>query len=348
MEIYVAIQICLCLLALMHQSSRLNFRNASLPFVFLAVFTGLRHNVGMDWNNYIAMQYKLSLLPTYDVLMSEEPGFKLILILSDNLGMLIYGANFLTAILFLASLFLFVSKLPFPWLGLAASFPYLIVVVSMSASRQMLSIAVLMLLISISIDNRIGFFWRYLIASFGVLFHLSSVIFFPFLFFSQPTKTFNKYLIGFPMIIVGAYYLLSSNASSHYQTNYLGDGAGVQSTGSLFHVSLIALPVVFVIFFAKSRFNAIYPSSLLRVLAFVSLTLLPLTLIFSTIASRLSMYCLPVFVVTFASLPLYVKPPRNAIYISSALFCFVLISWLGYANNSYAWLNYRNILFIGA
>jgi hypothetical protein len=76
-----------------------------MAFLVLVVFVGLRHKVGMDWNNYLLMIVKASDGSAMDSLRVAEPGYAILLWLSASANFGVYGANFVGAVVLLLGIF---------------------------------------------------------------------------------------------------------------------------------------------------------------------------------------------------------------------------------------------------
>ena len=100
-------------------------------FIFLVLFIGLRHEVGVDWFQYMTHVYTD---PTE--YLREKPGYFLITSFSqiNNLGL--YGINFFSAAIFSFGLIYFCRNLRNPNFALISAYPYFIVVVAMGFVTQ--------------------------------------------------------------------------------------------------------------------------------------------------------------------------------------------------------------------
>ncbi len=112
-------------------------------FVLVIVFIGLRHRVGMDWNNYLRMSRAVEGRALFESMICE-PGYAVLLWFSTWTGNSVYLVNVIGTVIFAAGVFRFARRCPEPWLALLAAVPVLFVVVGMSASRQAIAIGIVM------------------------------------------------------------------------------------------------------------------------------------------------------------------------------------------------------------
>ena len=118
-------------------------------FVLLVLAVGLRDHVGMDWNNYLAIQFQMEGSSFWQILSSMEPGYGLLAWFSSQLGWGVYGANVAGAIIFTFGLFSYARTTKNPFLAIYIAIPYLVFVVAMSASRQTIAIGLILYCFSI-------------------------------------------------------------------------------------------------------------------------------------------------------------------------------------------------------
>jgi hypothetical protein len=113
--------------------------------IFLTLIIGLRENVGGDWIPYKEGLERISSGNFEEVIFEKyEIGFNYLSWISVNLGLGVYGVNFICAAIFVHGLIKLSKEQPYPWLALVASVPYLIIVVAMGYTRQATAIGLLM------------------------------------------------------------------------------------------------------------------------------------------------------------------------------------------------------------
>ena len=113
-------------------NKKFNLLTSIFIWIFLVIFIGFRFEVGADWFNYQTFVKKDGADETYMSLIFRgfAPGYALLLKICGNYGLGVYGLNIINAGIFSGGLVYFCNKLKNPFLGLVASYPYLIVVVS--------------------------------------------------------------------------------------------------------------------------------------------------------------------------------------------------------------------------
>lgn len=317
-------------------------------FALIVVFVGLRHHVGMDWNNYLWMIQRANLGTWSDALLVAEPGYASLLYLSGQMGWGIYGAYFIGTIIFAAGLFKYARTTPYPWLALTVAFPYLIVVVAMSGARQTVAIGVLFWLFSGW--NKAPIIHRTALVLLATAFHASAIIFLLLVAADlQLRKSLRILIFAFLTSVVG-YGVLTSTSFDFYQRVYGigGDNSlRVESGGAMFHVLLNAGPAALAMMLGYRAKSKILPDKLHLNLAYTALAMVPIAIVLSTAASRFSIYLFPVSMMIISSLPVLFRSTDKILIkgLMGLFFPLILYVWLGYATNSYAWLNYSNALF---
>ncbi len=316
-------------------------------FVITVLFVGLRHNVGMDWNNYLRMIYAVENARSFGQSLSvSEPLYSLLLMLGSWSGAGIYMTNLVAAALGMFGVFAYAKRTPEPWMALMAAAPVFIVVVCMSANRQALAAGLLMLLIA----NwyRFGVVGRTIgiVLCAGV--HASAIIFLIFVAVDLKLPKFVKYG-GIGIFALGALYLLQQTGFANYYDQAYGSGQGeeVQSSGALIHVAINGAPALFYFLLPQYR-KILFPTELLRNMAFAAMLTIPLVPFFSAAAGRISLYWFPVSMYVWAALPQVVDPRfRRPLRLAVSVFMLVVLyAWLEYANSSGAHIPYLNALFI--
>jgi len=281
----------------------------SIAFIVLTIFVGLRHHVGMDWNNYLHMIQKVNLSDFWHALTAVEPGYGLLLWIAGQNGWGVYGAYLLGTIIFMAGLFRFAKSTPAPWIALLAAMPYLVVVVAMSAARQAVSIGVLLWLFAewkeASVAKRIT------LVIFASLFHFSASIFFAFVFLDLRLPIWVKAIAVSVISLMVVFVLDASGHADYYEATYLEDTQASFSPGAISHVLLNAGPALLCFLFGRRVRCILLPTRLQSQLAIFAIMLLMLAPVLSTVASRLSIYLFPVSMSFFATLPALTREPAR-------------------------------------
>lgn len=343
---YYLIAMALALAVVVNPQKRPNPLVWAAAFIGMVVFVGLRHKVGMDWNNYVRMT---DVIEAGDLLSSfkrAEPGFATVTWLSSRAGFGVYGANLITAIIFVSGLFRLCKKAESPWLGLLVAFPMLVMVVACSASRQTAAIGVLLWLIADWRDSSLK--RRVLLILVAAMFHYSAAFMLCFVALDLNLSRKLKILL-FVLMVIATGLLLSATGGDYYLTTYVTEQAEVAySPGAIQHILLNAIPASLMLLGSRIR-NHLFPTSVLVNLGILSMLLLPVALFASLAAGRISLYLFPVSILAFSALPgLISSPPARGIARISMGIVFVGIAviWLNFANNSFAYRNYQNALFV--
>ncbi|MFZ1742039.1 MAG: EpsG family protein [Pontixanthobacter sp.] len=314
-------------------------------FVITVLFVGLRHNVGMDWNNYLRMIYAVEHAPSFGAALSQsEPLYALLLMFGAWSGWGMYVVNLLATIVTMLGVFAFARRTPEPWIALVAALPMFIIVVCMSANRQALAAGLLMLLIANW--NKFGLVGRSLFIVFCAGFHSSAIIFLAFVAVDMRVPRSLK-IAGISLFTLAAlYYLQQTGAADYYDQAYgSGQSEAVQSSGAIIHVAMTALPASFYFFSPQLRAK-LFPTMLLRNIAFAAMATLPMVALASAAAGRISLYWFPVAMWVWSAIPQTVdvrlqRPVRLAI---CALMLLVMLGWLQFANSAFAHIPYQNAL----
>lgn len=343
---YYAIAGVLGLAALSNPWRRPSKESWAAAFVMLVIFVGLRHHIGMDWNNYLAMTMQIGSRTLSDALSSRiEPGFVVLTWYSAQAGYGVYGANLVVAFIVMAGLFRFCSRLREPWLALLVAFPYLIVVAANSAARQAAAIGILLWLVGSWRDSTL--IVRLALVFAASMFHYSAFIFMVFVALDLPVNRILKSIITAASAAIGVWQLRSSGSADWFMSAYVGEGAEIViSPGALQHVLLNAIPGALLLLSHRVR-RRLQPNALLLQMSLVAVALVPLSFFASTVASRVSLYLFPVsiFVVTSYVREMVPKGDRQLFRFGIVLLLLLqLWIWLSYANNRGPWQDYRNVL----
>jgi len=223
-----------------------------------------------------------------------------------------------------------------------------VVVVSMSAARQAIAIGILFWITAewerAAILRRIAFI---LLAS---CFHISALIFLPFVGIGLKMRLWPKILfvaVFFSVLLVAIEF---SGYADHYDKLYLTAQVDqVHSPGALMHVLINAFPGALALLLNRRTGGRLLPDSLHRNMAVAALLLLPMVFISSTSAGRLTLYLFPVSMWFFSALPGALKTGVGrdiARFSTSILFFIVLVVWLNFANNASAYQAYQNALLV--
>lgn len=316
-----------------------------MAYVVLVVFVGLRHKVGMDWNNYLLMVQFAGAGTITESLDYAEPAFAVLLWISAKLGTGVYGTNLVVAIMLVAGIFRFARSTPLPWVAVAVSLPVLVIVVGMSAVRQASAIGVLLWLASdwstSSLKRRVAYT---LVAA---MFHFSAIFFLMFAAMGLKLKAEYKLIIGVVMGAAMVGFLQYSGGAEYYDQVYVsGQSDMTYSSGATQHVLLNGVPALLVLFGRKVR-QVLFPTALLVQMAWLAILLIPAAFVFSAASGRMTLYLFPVSMYVIAALPgMFAQSSLRAALRTAfgGVLVGILYVWLQYANSSYAHIPYNNAL----
>ena len=313
---------------------------ATLAFLMLMI--GYRFEVGGDWGTYFRYLDAAAAETLSGILQSTDPGYMLINWISEKMGWSIYGVNLFCGAVFSVGLVHFCRNTPRPWLALAVSVPYLVIVVGMGYSRQGVALGFAMLgLVALQKRSTVSFLVFVLI---GATFHKSAVILLPI---AAVANTSNRYWVGLwvGVITLGAYKLLLQDSVDALVTNYIE--AEYQSQGAMVRLMMNALPAGILLWrFKRFQFTGA-EAPLWRWLSLISLALLAVVFVSpsSTAVDRIALYMLPLQMVVFTRLPdlLGRRTSSNQGWVTAVVLYYGLVNfvWLNFATHSSYWLPYR-------
>jgi len=328
-----------------------------LVFLAMTVFIGCRFEVGADWDNYFHYINDPDAPAT-------DPGYELLNWASMKLDLGMLGVNLIGGAIFSVGLAVFCCSLPRPWLALAASVPYLVIVVAMGYSRQGMALGCEMLgLVAL---GRNSILWFVLWVLLGATFHKSAILLLPIAALAAVRR---RLWMGVCVLIVtyGAYELLLRSSVDFLYYNYVEEE--YESDGALVRLLMNAVPAA-ILLIARRRFQ--FAEAEMRLwLWFAAISIALLGFLFLTPATaavdRLALYMLPLQLAVFAHLPDVFGVQRtrdrapiaptaansgarrsttiseNELIKVAVLLYYgaVQFAWLNYATHAWAWVPYR-------
>jgi hypothetical protein len=320
-----------------------------MVFVFLVfVFVvGFRLNVGMDWNNYEDMHDWIARAHVTDLLLQPEPLSSLLFWSSAKLGLGSTLSNITAAIILMLGVLSYAARTRDPWIALVAATPYLIIAFGMSGIRQAMAAGVMLLVVASW--ERTSLLGRTLGMVIASLFHTSAFLGLLFVLWDSRLSIPRKLI--FAAIVFGIFYsvggvtALYTDSWRYYQDAYMAGPQSIESPGVRFHVLLVALPAVIYFLYKVPLDKVSRENPLIMKGAVVAVLLLPLMLVSTTGASRLTVYLYFVPMFVYAALPrIFVARQKALVLIGVVSFHFFLLAgWLLFANNSAAHIPYRNL-----
>jgi hypothetical protein len=343
---YFAVTGFVAFMALAMPTRRVNNLAWVFAFVLVLIFVGLRHHVGMDWNNYLRMISWAGKGTLVDALTYAEPGFALMLWGSAQLGFGIYGSNLVGTLIFCAGLFRYARTVPHPWIALVVAMPMLVTVVAMSASRQAVAIGVLLWIVAEW--DKSSLLKRVSAVVVAALLHASALVFLAFVAADLKLRPSIK-LILIAVFLVASVLILQWSGRADYYDSLYGSGQTelTRSPGAILHVLFNGGPALLYFLLSNTRRAKLLPNQLHRHMALLSVALVPAAFFVSTAASRISLFLFPVSMYIFSSIPTLASSAKDRLllrYAISLTMIALLFLWLAFANNSYAHLPYGNLL----
>ena len=278
-------------------------RRATLPLiaamVLLAVFIGLRWEIGPDWPVYRALFRFLHDDGFGDLIGQSDPGFRGLVMLLQWQHAPFWALNLICACIFSFGLAWFCTTLPNPWLGVLVAIPYLVIVIAMSALRQATAIGFIFLALRDMGTKPLwkSIFWV-LIAS---LFHASAFIVAVLIALSYTQNRVQAVLL---LIVssIPAYYILFGTFDI-YLRRY--GQHRIDSGGVAFRVAMNAVPALILLIRGSRHFAPRGEEAFWRSLSFLSLALIPALLHVksTTVIDRLSIYAIPLQILVLSEVP---------------------------------------------
>jgi len=330
-------------------ANRKTIRSSAVVWTFtgvlLTIFVGWRHHVGGDWNNYLRRFQEIADLSFSATIERSDPGYQFLVYVMSHWGFEIYAVNFLSAILFVTGLIVFLRKELNPWLGLTVAIPYLVIVVSMGYTRQ--GVAVGLVMWGLASLERKKFVRFLLFIALAASFHKSAVLMIAFGMFTQGKGKLFK-VLAVIAAGVGIWLSFVEEESAALWKNYVE--VEMESQGAMIRVILNFMPAVLLLAFRKKWKIYFNDYTLWLMVALASLASVVAVQFASTAVDRMALYFIPIQIVVYARLPFFAKEslsPKVTTALIVLFYALILFVWLNYAANSRYWVPYENMLFLG-
>ncbi len=326
--------------------------------LFFIFFIGLRSDIGCDWSRYEQMFDKLSSKSFLDILINnfvsgpnhviKEFGHNLITLFSRN----IYVLNLIYAMIFVAPLFYYCSKIKRVYLSLLVSYPYYIVVVGMGSIRQAACISILML--SIFLVSKTKYLYHFLLTTFSLLIHQFSILFNCFLLIPLVPKILKekfskKYVFASIVVLILFIYSSPSFIIRIYYYITIPSALLGEAKGAIFIWFINFFPsLLFLLYVRKFNFNS-YLNKIFIIFSIFAIAMLPLVFLKSVIAYRLLLYVFPSTIFITSNIPDLKLFNIKSFYIVNSIIVISFLSlifWLNFAYHASCWLPYKNLLFL--
>ena len=365
MKAYLLPFFILSILTVLEDSNRLKslLKNKFFYFLialFFIIFIGLRSEIGCDWLRYKEMIDELSSTNFSDILINnfvsgpnyviKELGHVIITLVSGN----IYILNLIYALIFVAPLFYYCSKLKRVYLSLLIAYPYYIVVVGMGPIRQAACISILMLSIILVSKNK--YLYHFFLTTFALLIHQFSILFNCFLLLPKVPKIFKEklsktYIAAFIVVIALVLYSSPSYIIRIYYYLTIPQELLGEAKGAIYIWLINFLPsLIFLLNMRKFNFNP-YFNKIFTIFSIFEVVMLPLVFFKSVVAYRLLLYLFPSTIYITSYIPdIKIFKIKSSYLVNSIIFISFLsfIFWLKFAFHSECWLPYKNLLFLSS
>ena len=213
----------------------------------LIVFVGLRFENGVDWWNYLIFQGGYEDMTFAQVFGDQDPGYGLLNWLSYKLfDGSIFFVNFVSAFFFIAGLAIFCKEMPSPWLAIAISVSFLVIVMGMNYTRQSGALGFGLIALTSLFKQRKVMFFLYIVLA--ISFHKTAIVLLPLALFGLQ----NRLIIFIAMMLISPllYFAFLSAYVESTLDLYLG-GGGMDSSGAYVRVSLNFTASIFYLLFRK-------------------------------------------------------------------------------------------------
>ena len=330
-----------------------NYSFVILSLIFI-VFIGLRNEIGCDWYGIKRLFDRAictegdNCLTSIEYLKYKEIGYSFFNLFIKRIGGNIYLLNLFFSLFFVLPLIKFCSTFKRPFLAILISYPYFITVIGLGSLRQSISIALIM--VCINELKHLRFYKYYFYNLIAILFHYSSLIFLflPFTIdfnISTKLKKNIKFLYIF-LLLIPFLYLNFNNYFIEKLNAYLFYETPISFKSALIIWAMISLPSAIILrnykYYKDDDKNKFWRNySILGILMFFTIFLN------TTISIRFLYYFIPIKIYALSNLPevgLFNISRKNIYYILIFFSFSILTIWLNFANHSYCYVPYKNLL----
>lgn len=309
---------------------------------------GLRYEVGGDWGPYLQIYDSIYFQPLIPALSLSDPGYAFFNWLAARLGTGIWLPNMVCAILFMAGVGRLASRQPQPWLAMLVAVPYFIIVVAMGYTRQAAAIGIVCFAIADAGEKNIG--RTVILIGIAALFHKTAILMLPLALGPIAIRKIVTMILGGVAFLVLFLILLRGQSdhliNSYAQSDYNSQGAGVRIA-----MNVLAGGIFLLLYkrFTLTKFQEVYWklnsfASFLSVIALSSLSA-------SSGVDRLSLFLIPLQMITFSQLPQALSGSRKLIlpFLFAVIGYYFMVEfiWLNYGDNARLWIPYSTTLFHG-
>jgi hypothetical protein len=316
-----------------------------LIFVFLVIAF---RETGGDFEYYQKLVNLVSIVSFDDAMKMSEPAFGALNWISNWLGFGIYGVNAVCALIFLFGFARFCARESRPFLMLALSIPYLIIVVVVGYTRQGTAIGFELVGLVALMRRKLLMYVLWIAAA--ATFHRSAAFLLPLAYFAVPlrSRVLGRMLAG-PGILAGIFFIYNdaglNDTASTYIANYV-ESDHYNSAGALVR-SFMSASAALVFLFNWRRWGRTWTDrDIWLVFSIAALALVPLTQVASTAADRTGLYIIPLQIIVFARLPVLWRSQSRLIVVGAlAVYALAFVVYFYFGKfSSDLWLPYRSPL----
>jgi hypothetical protein len=307
----------------------------------MALFVGLRYEVGVDWVSYLRIFKFAGQATVWQMTERADVAYVGLNWLVQQASWPFWAVNLVCAGIFCWGLYRFVRWQPEPWLATLVAIPYLVVVVAMGYTRQGAAIGILLAGLSELIRGKP--FWRYIAyVIIATLFHSSAAFALPLAALGSRQGRWSQ-IILVPAAIYGLYSFRLEGAFDRYRI-YLNPS--LQSQGAAIRIVLCVIPAVIYFIFRK-RLQFSPPEAIIwRNFSLASFLLLGLLFVLpsSTPVDRIGLYVVPLQLAVLSRASLLTKDRVSGRAGVIAYSGVLLVGWLNFSQFAASWIPYRSYL----
>lgn len=303
----------------------------AIPMILL--FVCLRWNIGCDFGSYLRHAEDFGQMPWADALYMPEPGYWLLVVALNRLGLEFPAINIVAALVFFVGIWRYSKDEPDPLTFVMLIFPLLILNIPMSAIRQAMSMGLLCFALVAFQDRSL---WRYVLyVVVAAQFHQSAIAFLALAPLLISNRTAIQIAIGVPAAVAVVYFLATSDTAASYTEAYVD--SGVDAAGGAARVAIVAATGLGFIMFLRPRWKYFFPRDYQLVFYFslIMIACAPLVYYSSVLGDRFSYYTMPVaYMVQSKAYLMFAGPRRTLLYVlpfvvsGLALLAWSQLSWI--------------------
>jgi hypothetical protein len=304
---------------------------------------GLRFEVGTDWPNYLRIFRRIAHKDFLSALSVTDPAYSAVNWLANAAGVGFWLVNLVCGALLMFGVVRFAKLQPNPWLAIAVSVPYLLVVVGMGYTRQAVAIGLCMAGLASASRGNVGRFVLWVLA--GALFHRTAVVLLPVVAIAYSRNRFQAIVIGMVGCVIGYYVLTRAEGLDMLTQRYIARVYESQGTG--IRLAMNVPPALIYLALHRRFADNEAEHHLWRLFAVIALLSFAAWLYVesTTALDRLAIYIIPLQLFVLSRIPRAFAAAGKqsgivvlAVLLYSAAIQFV---WLNYAAHATDWMPYN-------